>query len=328
MLFSWLLLCSQLGCKFNFMLFHQFIILLPLVSASVCDNGELVPFTGFKFVRENRITVKPFRSDHFLKITHCNKGRVDFTTKALLDQRGVNETFCIAPHMSKLSKDKSFFAKLKRLGSAFFRTQNDHGTQPKIEEAAGNTTCYKVGRRRNFAKSDTLFFIPYTFIGVLYECNVTFSQRQQLLMHPSSTPKKCDNPVPIEPIVAEDASKTSLKWHFSPLSISQSIPYLKSASPLDPRFNSDLNSLWKKGTRANEDYNYNQLELHRFLVASSKVAKYISSFTKAPFINLERWFGRRKGDSLQQEAAFANFLSNLNTSSTTSHFKMIQSLWL
>lgn len=310
------------------MLFYRFIILLPLVSASICDNGELVPFTGFKFVRENRITVKPFRSDHFLKITYCNKGKVDLTTKALLDHRGVNETFCISPHMSKTSKDKSFFAKLKKFGSALFRTQKDHGTQATIEEGAGSMSCYKVGRRRNFARSDTLFFIPYTFVGVLYECNITFSQKQQWLMHPSSMPKKCDNPIPIEPIVAEDASKTSLKWHFSPLSISQSIPYLKSASPLDPRFNSDQNSLWTKGIRVNEDYHYSQLELHRFLVASSKVAKYISSFTTAPFINLEKWFGTKKGDSHQQEAAFANFLSKLNTSSTTSHFKMIQSLWL
>lgn len=310
------------------MLFHHFIVLLPLVSASICDNGELVPFTGFKFVRENRITVKPFRSDHFLKITHCNKGKVDFTTNALLDQRGVNETFCIAPNISKTSKEKSFFAKLKRFGSAFFRTQKDLGTQPRIEEAAGNMSCYKVGRRRSFAKSDTLFFIPYTFVGVLYECNITISQKQQLLMHLSSMPTSCENPVPIQPIVAEDASKTSLKWHFSPLSISQSMPYLKTASPLDPRFNSDQNSLWTKGIRPNEDYHYSQLELYRFLVASSKVAKYISSFTKAPFINLEKWFGRKKGDSYQQEAAFANFLSKLNTSSTTSHFKMIQSLWL
>lgn len=292
----------------------------------------MVSFTGFKFTRENRVSIKPFRSEHFLRITHCTQGNADFSSTVSLQQHSINETFCVFPQFSQVLRDRSNFGKVNRFAVRIANRvlgKKPQKAQLSIEEATKNMTCYKMSRRLQFAKSNTLFFIPYTFVGVLYECNITSTQKASYLNdYPFAKSPNCDDAIPVKPIVAEDASKSFFDWTSSPLSIFQTIPYLKTASPLDPRFTSKTN-IWAKDIRLNEDYQFTEIQMQRFSVASSKVANHIRKITKAPLTSLERWFSRKKDQSkLDNEAKFAYFLSQQNASTTMRHLKTIQSLWL
>lgn len=135
-----------------------------------------------------------------------------------------------------------------------------------LTQEINNLICFKMARRKRFAKRKISFFMPYTFVGGLFECLVPLDQKhqivrlllndshnekestesnvyngidsrrlfqldQQFFMVLQNFPIKCDSHLsrPIAPLIAEDSTK---QWfenkfhHFLNPKFVQTIPYL------------------------------------------------------------------------------------------------------
>lgn len=269
-----------------------------------------------------------------MKVTQCTNGKADFDNTFPLETHEINSTFCLVPGMEESPKKGSIFAKFVPKMGRLLGLKSD---KPEATNTlpSPNVSCFKVARRKHLAAVDTVFFMPYAFVGALFQCNLTSTQKQEYIKNynsgaePPSIP--CSSAVPVKPVVADDSSKGTFHWKSSPLSVSQSIPYLKTASPMDPRFGPKEASLWAQDVLVNEDYSFTDREVHRMSVASSKLAKYIHKLTTAPLVKLGNWFSfngnNKKKQRLQEEARFAHYLSQLNRSSTLGHLQKIQSFW-
>lgn len=205
-----------------------------------------------------------------------------------------------------------------------------------LTQEINNLICFKMARRKRYAKRKISFFMPYTFVGGLFECLIPLDQKHQILesflknnqndqhyhlslrslsgdqffMVLQNFQIKCDPHLsrPISPLIAEDSTKQWFENKFHHLlnpKFTQTIPYLTTTttttstspfspfSPLQllttplkligfPLWNSQSNNLvysssvdatWDSKIDVNEDYDYNDIDLH----VISKMVAYLAN---------------------------------------------------
>lgn len=159
--------------------------------------------------------------------------------------------------------------------------------QASLEWESRNLVCYKLARRRKYFKRDVSFYIPGTFVGALFECAISPQVRKEVFQNFKVTDSlktfnfKCDPQLakPVAPLIADYPLKqwwdTKLNV-FSPKFI-HNIPYLSTSNPLSLRFSltetPDLRQdTWAAKIRVNEDYDFNELDVHFISQALAKSA--------------------------------------------------------
>ncbi|KAI5959588.1 uncharacterized protein KGF55_005232 [Candida pseudojiufengensis] len=186
-----------------------------------------------------------------------------------------------------------------------FNINNLQNSFKNLEDS--NLICYKLARRKKYAKRKISFFMPYTFVGGIFECLVSSDIKNQMFQNilneednnlqnlnsifliqslTSSSSFKCD-PIlsrPISPLIAEDSTNqwfTNNLFNFLNPYILQNIPYLSTTTPINLRFSmyetSDMfKDTWATKIEINENYLFDEADLH-FLT------KFINYFTN--FLN-------------------------------------------
>ncbi|EGW31490.1 uncharacterized protein SPAPADRAFT_154714 [Spathaspora passalidarum NRRL Y-27907] len=307
-------------------------------------NNHGVPFTGFKITRQYKVTggILPV-SMHFLTLSHCDHGRVDYQNTIRTDWSGYvdwERPFCmLKPKLGEMltlpvhdtvsergrqmqdnieldtySDIPGFFnVKMRKLRNLlrkkvdinmekltngkfveysgknkFFHHEDLLSSDPQssLEWESRNLVCYKMARRKKYAKRHISFYVPYTFVGGLFECFIPPQIKREIFQKYTSADLiqqfdfKCDPQLsrPISPLIAEDSTK---RWVENKLynllnpGIIQTIPYLTTSTPMDLRFSSLETSdmyrdTWATKIDVNEDYVYREADLH---IISQAVAK-------------------------------------------------------
>lgn len=161
--------------------------------------------------------------------------------------------------------------------------------QSSLEWESRNLVCYKIARRRKYAKRDILYYMPHTFVGALFECQLSTEDKRYLFQNLSTIDLfqfhnfdiKCDRSLSraLKPLVAEDSTK---QWfERKETSFIQTIPYLTTATPYNLRFKlSDTNDMfqhtWASDIDVNEEYNYNEFEVNLISQAIAKSANHVN----------------------------------------------------
>lgn len=145
-----------------------------------------------------------------------------------------------------------------------------------LEWESRNLVCYKMARRKKYAKRNILFYVPYTFVGGLFECPIPLDKKKEIFHRFTAGDFlqnfefRCDNSIakPILPLIAEDSTKQWIETKISLLNpkLIQRIPYLTTANPLDLRFSSSntpemFQDTWASKIDVNEDYLYTDVDL-------------------------------------------------------------------
>lgn len=158
-----------------------------------------------------------------------------------------------------------------------------------LEWESRNLVCYKMARRKKYAKRNILFYIPYTFVGGLFECPIPDNRKKEIFHAFQSGDFlknfdfKCDHSLakPVAPLVAQDSTKQWIDTKFNPLNpvLIQRIPYLSTASVFDIRFSTSdtpdmLQDTWASQIDVNEEYSYTGLELNVISQAIALSADY------------------------------------------------------
>lgn len=158
-----------------------------------------------------------------------------------------------------------------------------------LEWESRNLVCYKMARRKKYAKRNILFYIPYTFVGGLFECAIPDNRKKEIFQEFQSGDFlknfdfRCDKSLatPVSPLVAQDSTKQWLETKFNPLNpvLIQRIPYLSTASIFDIRFSTSdtpdmLQDTWASQIDVNEEYTYTDLELNVISQAIALSADY------------------------------------------------------
>ncbi|KAG5421389.1 hypothetical protein I9W82_000479 [Candida metapsilosis] len=134
-----------------------------------------------------------------------------------------------------------------------------------LTQELNNLICFKMARRKRYAKRKVSFFMPHTFVGAIYECLIPLDQKHEILKslinsnkegleqnHSSGSllplsnhqffmvmqnfPMKCDSHLsrPLAPLFAEDSTKQWFENKFHHLlnpKFIQTIPYLSTPAP-------------------------------------------------------------------------------------------------
>ncbi|ODV69200.1 hypothetical protein HYPBUDRAFT_86581, partial [Hyphopichia burtonii NRRL Y-1933] len=161
--------------------------------------------------------------------------------------------------------------------------------QSSLEWESRNLVCYKIARRRKYAKRDILYYMPHTFVGALFECQLSTEDKRYLFQNLSTIDLfqfhnfdiRCDRSLSraLKPLVAEDSTK---QWfERKETSFIQTIPYLTTATPYNLRFKlSDTNDMfqhtWASDIDVNEEYNYNEFEVNLISQAIAKSANHVN----------------------------------------------------
>lgn len=246
----------------------------------------------------------PKVSDKVYKIFEDNNANV--TDNSII--RLINGTSIDNTHLCSLSDIKSFKSRLKKLGkslSNLMETSFDNTLEKVIKgqhiqytgkKAADHyedirnsdprsslewesrlLICYKMARRKKYAKRNILFYMPFSFVGGLFECPIPQHKKKEIFKAFKSGDFlktfdfRCDNSIatPVLPLIAQDCTKQWIETKFNPLNpvLIQRIPYLSTASLMDMRFSaSDTHDMfhdtWASHIDVNEEYAYSDLELN------------------------------------------------------------------
>ncbi|AGO13042.1 AaceriAFL119Cp [[Ashbya] aceris (nom. inval.)] len=116
-------------------------------------------FTGFRFHKSYRFNHRFFRARKTLKISYCQEGRLQFQIDHLLAKEiDWNIPFCILDAPVEQGK-------FWQQGSTNLNALN----------------CFKLARRKKYAKRSFDIFLPDTWVGGLFHCNVTNDVKTKLV---------------------------------------------------------------------------------------------------------------------------------------------------
>lgn len=328
-----------------------YFILLCLVAAKsdkVCGKESLVPFSGFKVVRQYKLSLSKFKpqSQQFMSLVHCSKGKAEYQKTFKVDSLtsfNWERPFCfykpklgsylpeqdedtvnrlaakrvpignITATTTKPNKFKLYIrGKIDMVLETIFgddglihytgKQKNDHlkdielsPISASMEWESRHLVCYKLARRKKYAKRDLSFYIPLTFIGALYECHIPAEEKKKLLQAKvigaisMSFDFQCDPRLsnPIMPLMAD--SPSSQWWDikkdpFSP-SAFHNVPYLTTSNPFNLRFGWPETpemgeDTWASKIKVNEDYDYSDLDVHVISLAIESTADLIYKLLK------------------------------------------------
>lgn len=274
----------------------------------LCSEDALIPFTGFKVHIQYTWELFFPSITKQLRFTHCRHGKV-VSTAAVPVINGTDiwsETFCFVKEATPLQPTASgstirilYLLRHKVVVTTsghYFQLAQNKLESPNIETEAGfssmdHVQCYKMSRRKKYAKTGVDAFVPHSFVGGLFFCGFDPIEQNSTDFEPSEIVKppeiSCLDAIS-PPISALVADKTTRQWlHFRKGILGskfvQSIPFLKSPLMLDPRFStSDPRGSWSTDLRLNEDYLYSPLDLLTLTSLSQKTAKLIQSMSEAP----------------------------------------------
>lgn len=263
-----------------------------------CDptRGNIHRFTGFKISKELLIQgIFPPKFLRHIIFTNCVDGRINFQKRSRIT-RDLDEmwklSFCasngkllasaengtpaIIPELTNVNSNnrRKVFDRVFRLLDGRFRERSEvarvstlvSSQQLKQLRDFDYPICYKMARRKVFAKKNLSYYMPLTFVGGLfsYSGNTSYSgSRGEKSIGQNYTFAR-----PEMPLVAED---TTSQWielkllHLAGPSLKQIIPLFSSTKPRNFPFPfADVTGLtldsWAENLDANEDYQYSELD--------------------------------------------------------------------
>lgn len=201
--------------------------------------------------------------------------------------------------MEKLSNGKWIEYTSKEKYHYYKKVLNNTDPQTALLWESNNLVCYKMARRKKYARRKISFFMPHSFVGALYECLLPLDSKQKIIQQlfreasgDTSNLNSCSNTdsslessfmiqnfqftcdphlsIPVAPLLADDSTK---QWfenkmhHFLNPRFVQTIPYLTTSTPWNLRFSvsetSDMyRDSWASKIDVNEKYTYNEADLH------------------------------------------------------------------
>lgn len=274
------------------------------------SKNSMVPFSGFKVHIQYRWELYHLSVSKQLRLSHCCHGKVVSTTVIPLAHGSNlwNSSFCFVKPIVPTLAIASGTSILDTLGSivghkleqltkeTYFLFAKDVILQADPDKTTLDTTpkhiqCFKMARRKKYAKSTIDVFVPHSYIGGLYACGINSDQLSQTF-----NPMKLVSPlqimcneslsIPMTPLIADDSTKQWVKFTKSLLKpvIVQNIPFLKSPSPFNPLFSaSDMPSgKWAAELKVNEDYIYSPMDLYLRTVAMQNIANLVRKISDPP----------------------------------------------
>lgn len=272
----------------------------------LCASNTLVPFSGFKVHLQYRWELYHVSVSKQLRLSHCRHGKVVSTTVVPLAY-GSNlwiNSFCFVKNVAPAFSVASGSSILETLGSmvghkleqltkeAYLLFTKGGGVlldNPTLDSK--HLQCFKMARRKKYAKSTIDVFVPHSYIGGLYACGIdtdllSDTSRPQDIVSPLQILCNESLSIPIAPLISDDGTKQWIKFTKSLLQpvIVQNIPFLKSPSPFNPLFSiSDMPSgKWAAELKVNEDYSYSPLDLHLRAVALQNIANLVRKISDPP----------------------------------------------
>ncbi|KAM9939167.1 hypothetical protein OXX80_001358 [Metschnikowia pulcherrima] len=227
--------------------------------------------------------------------------------------------------------------------------------------------CLKMARRKRYARSDVVIFIPSTFVGALFNCtaetpiNTDEGSFEAASVRPgrgkhdtikgsnkanangvSSKRRKKEEEkmakmsqkkrAPLSPLVADDYSSHWLSVQFNPPALIYHVPYLRSPSSWDPRFRSSPDATWPKWDEhidINEAYSYSDSEMSRINGALAASTKYMQRLFAAKRTRFSELLAF-KGTLLQRfdpRLQLPLFFYSLGKPVSLRHVQHLQRLW-
>lgn len=138
--------------------------------------------------------------------------------------------------------------------------------------------CYNLARRKKYAKRNMAIYAPMRFIGGIFECSISSSERDMIVDSYKESletpPIWCDTvkSKPIAPLISEDISKQWFQMTTS-ADVMQRIPFLHTPTNFDLRFESKK---WFEEIDVNEEYHYTEEELHKITELITETTNKIS----------------------------------------------------
>lgn len=162
----------------------------------------------------------------------------------------------------------ALFSALKINQTSTKETSNTQKVQSKSKTPAA-AECFKVARRRIYAKLNLSFFVPHTFLGGIFKC----------------TPNKSgfcspNNYTNVGAIIAEDPRKYWYGFERKPSVLIHHNLFLRTASPWEMNmvYNKVFNGPWNKQIDVDENYDFSGKDLD---VIGKAVAKTLDVAGKA-----------------------------------------------
>lgn len=239
-----------------------------LAAAGVCSLGMDSSYTGMKLVQTAKFSVAKFTRTDLVLLCQCINGKLvrsqDFE---LTSQSSVFQTILCFEGINPASHDLTNSVKAAK-SSLKSILKLDLANLEKLQLAsADHRECYKVARRRIYARLNLRFFMPHTFTGGLYKCI------------PSRSTGTCQREdfTSVGPLVAEDPRKRWYTVERNPLRLFHHNLFLRTASSWE--FNMVYNKLiggqWESQVDAEENYNYSRKDMDaigKALAATSSLA--------------------------------------------------------
>lgn len=316
------------GCEKMLLLLLLSIICLFLVFSEatwyssehrICDptGSSWIAYSGFKINRQ--YVVKDLKPPmlHFVSLSHCNKGELDYerltrtgretdiewnkpvcmllsgelknlynsqTNEDIEKAAGTRLKLSEVPHKphsidfsnnlnhsnhsKRSSKIKQTFNEfLRKISSKLrFIEYTDDSLVTNLQDLnpvsykdislkdLDDLKCYKLARRKKYAKREMMIYAPYTWVGGIFECEVSKDAKSHYLSSLQDSRDfikpfefKCDrnNSRPLFPLIADDVTNQWIEKEKG-LTFSQRIPYLYSPGLLDFRYGKPAKALGLK----------------------------------------------------------------------------------
>lgn len=362
--------------------------------AKPCDplGSGFVPFTGFKIYREFKFLKLNPIPVHYLLLTHCSHGKVDYQAILKTPKASVNwdQPFCLLkPRLGKLlpllpadtvadlvgedgeddmrehtqifnKTEESWWRnsirnfikikvedKLEKLTKGKFiqytsQRSKQHrediqksSPQKVLEWEARDLVCYKLARRKKYAKRDLTYYMPDTFVGGLFECPISSEKKKEMFVKMTANEIlqplnnfRCDEFTarPIMPLIADDGTKQWIQSIIGALNPSfiQTIPYLSTATPLNLRFSStdtpDMHSqTWASRINVNEEYNYSDPDIHYISKAVALTADYLNKLIIFDLSSLPVKYGASRSHKLENPETTTILLNQIQNFNNMEH---------
>jgi hypothetical protein len=301
--------------------------------------------------------LKPY-GDFGVKKTESEGMKEDATLAQKISsaQNGIKELLRNAVDKgAEILSDGTYFEYTGKRKTKHLEDVTKSDPQASLEWESRNLKCFKMARRKKYAKRSVSFYMPLTFVGGLFECHLSDSQRREFFkkfaIGDFVKPFKfdCDKAlaVPILPLIADDSTKNWFQTGvegFHPFII-HTIPYLSTAGPLNLRFSSSdtpdmFRDTWASKIDVNEDYSYTEIDLHLISQAAALTTDYLNKIIAPldldPILKALHFETPkhdplespvREFDTLSIDQRIYMLLSRLHASISRKHLLKIQHIW-
>lgn len=167
---------------------------------------------------------------------------------------------------------------------------NNSSLQASLEWESKNLMCLKMARRKKYARRSLTFYMPETFVGGLFDCPLLANMKADIFSNFSTKDTlkglnfDCDSSLakPLLPLIADYSTNQWFEPHFNIFnpSVVQTIPFLTTANPWNLRFSISetpdmYKETWAKKIHVDEDYDFNQVDLHLISQATAMSANHL-----------------------------------------------------